>query len=384
MRRAPSLLGIRRSSRSDDLAGALVSHTPKSISWMTEVQSFDSASLGDIQTNPGPQSYKWFLNRSVSEWKRVDDREAGEDEGLICPGIVHDTHLCKAQSTSHGIVTVKTAGIDAVIDVIVKNKNCISLELWESILSRVEYLSSTLSVKSIRLFLEALSQAKLDELPRAHMQSTIRAVGQELLCRFHSLTLLSCSSIAHSISLIPGARHEGTLNILLLAFKQNIEELDGCVPEDALLSLAVRFLRAFASLDYLLPAVLDATKDVLISLNSRISMEDRLDMIRLIVSTGSDHPYMSTLLPAHGEEFRAATSDQVVQFLQLVACNPTAQLEPVARRVVDLRVNFVDMPAEAVAINGGGTGMITRTAMVSPYVLELIVKLQSDRDQLSC
>jgi hypothetical protein len=186
------------------------------------------------------------------------------------------------------------------------------------------------------------------------------------------------------MSLIPGARHEGTLNILLLAFKQNVDEKDGSVPEDALLSLAVRFLRAYAFLDYLLPGVLDATKDVLISLNSLITMEDRLDMIRLIASTGSDHAYMSTLLPAEGEEFLAATSDHVLQFLHLVGFNPTAQLEPIARRVVDLRVDFVDMPAEAVVINGGGTGMMARTAKVSPNVLEFIVKLQRDRDQPSC
>lgn len=378
MRRGPVSLCLRRSLVPDSLSGPLISNVPKSPNWMKEVEAFDSETLATNPTRIQGQSYKRFVPDSALEWKRVDDREAGEDEGLVRHGILHDTHLCKADSTSYGIVTIKTAGIDSIIDVISTNKDVISHELWGNILARVEYLSSTLSVKSIRLFLEEVSRAKLDQFPREHTHSMIEAIGQELLCRFHSLSLLSCSSIAHSMSLIPGARHEGTLNILSLAFKQNIGEVGNSVPHDALLSMTVRFLRAYASMDYLIPVVFDATTGILRNLNYRFSVQDRLDMIRLIGDTGSDSPYVSAILPANGGEFGTATADQVLELLRLALSSPNAELESIARTVVASRVEFVNEPAAAVLINGGDTGMKAESLRISPELLKFIEKMRCD------
>jgi hypothetical protein len=131
------------------------------------------------------------------------------------------------------------------------NKDEHDAELFHEIISRVEYLGPTLSVKKMRLTLAAMAKVPaINEVPHDVIHRMMQTLGEELLCRFHSMTLLSCCSIAESMASLKNAKHDGILNILKLAFKQNRDEPRESLDEDYVMSMEKRMREAYLKLGH--------------------------------------------------------------------------------------------------------------------------------------
>jgi hypothetical protein len=292
------------------------------------------------------KSFKKFIPDSVLDWKRIQDREAGEDEGLsVTDSFVRDTHLVKAKTSAGNCVAVKTSGSDTLLDVIRTNKDLQDPSLWQDVFSRIEYLSSTLSVKKIRLLLEGLSTVShIRDVPSELVRSSIEALGQELLCRYHSLTLLSCSSIAHALSVIPGAKHEGTLNILALAFQQNLVEDSHDLTDRSVIEMTRITLRAFGRLEYPVPVVVESAIKALEVRNRSLSLEDRIDVIELLLSSHPENLVKEgpSVMSVSVKELNEASVDIFLRFLALVSSTNHEGLRKAASQAVKERVKVSD------------------------------------------
>ena len=278
---------------SEHVVGPLVSRgVPDFFDQDSEIHKIENIS----STREGSGSYKRFIPSEALEWKRLNDREAGEDEGLAVEPHrrVPDTNLVKAK-TGSGYRAVKTAGIDTIIDILAQ-PIVLESEVVAEIISRVTYIGSTLSVKQIRLFLSAFAKTQCLPPRREAMEEMMHVLGEELLCRFHGLTLLSCRSIVESMAAIPYARHEGLLNVIAIAYKQNIEEpVTGQThSDDHIVKCGVEILSSYNKMDYLLPTILETA---LKSLDSRtVAFKDKLKVLEILLPKHADI-VMSSLVP---------------------------------------------------------------------------------------
>jgi hypothetical protein len=270
-----SLRKDRRELAGESLIGSLVF---RGGSLVDETERFEK--------EPSSSSYKRFVIPEALKWTRMDDREAGDDEGLLnrSSQSVRDTTLFKAR-TSIGFAAVKTAGIDAIIDILNVNAQLGDVELLRETVYRVEYLAPTLSVKKIRLFLESLAGARgIEQLPRENIETMMDAVGHELLCRFHGITLLTCCSIAESMATIGHAKHQGLLNVLSIAYKKNIEEPMDELTDERIVRAAIVMLRSYNKMDHLIPSLIEsALKSVELRIHA-LSPEDKLAIRELLFS----------------------------------------------------------------------------------------------------
>ena len=241
--RSISISVVKRSS------GALDRDSQSNADWLREEERMDKLvpDFNAISENR-PSGY---YPSALKEWKRVFDREAGEDEKDVFRGTgrVKDTHLFKGELHNGEYIPLKTASAEKLISLIESNAFNSDPMFWEQILSRMEYLSSTLSVKKIRLILSSLSKVSTLPVSPEELVRLVHILGHELLCRYHSLTLLSCASIAESLSRLK-CKDPGTLNVLVICFKQILQEGSHKLSDPALVAYADTLQSAFADLKY--------------------------------------------------------------------------------------------------------------------------------------
>jgi hypothetical protein len=118
----------------------------------------------------------------------------------------------------------------------------------------------------------------------------MHALGNELLCRYYSISLLSCASISSSMAKL-GLKHDGTLNVLALAWKQNFDEphSDFAIIKDAeIVEMAKRMLKAYSDMEYLVPLVVDAVLGSLKERASILSFSDKFDVVKSLIRERSD------------------------------------------------------------------------------------------------
>jgi hypothetical protein len=293
--------------------GPLVHRVPDE-DWLKEAETFEAK---NIITKPN-NSYKRFIHETALDWGRINDREAGEDEGITGDSFVKDTKLVKAKS-SVGFAAVKTAGIDTIIDILKNNSNTKDINLLEDIVSRTEYLGPTLSVKNIRSVLERLAKVtNMREVSQESIEAMMQTLGEELLCRFHSMTLFSCTSIAESMAAITFAKHEGVLNIISLAFKQNMDEPIDSLNDEQILDMSVRLLKAYASLDHLLPIVVESVLKTATERRGSLSVGQQIDILTTLIPSHVEslHSMGSSLIPTSTKEIQGMSAAQCERLFQ--------------------------------------------------------------------
>ena len=322
----------------EEHAGPLIQRIPDD-DWQRETERFESKNELTKLTN----SYKRFVPENALEWQRINDREAGEDEGTLGDNFVRDTKLVKAK-TSLGFAAVKTAGIDTLIDILNNNSETADTVLLHEIVSRIEYLGPSLSVKKIRCVLNAL--AKIDtitQVPEDSIKTMMQSLGEELLCRFHSMTLYSCTCIAESIALIPHAKHEGVLNIISLAFKQNIDEPVDKLTDEQIVNLSLRLLKAYSALDHLLPLVVEAVLKTVACRQASLSTGQRIDVLSLLIPSHmpSILQYAAWLIPISLGELETITAEQCLRFISAAVESGNSSIVELAKKLAKDRVNKV-------------------------------------------
>ena len=356
----------------DGPIGSLISRVPDT-EWLAEVNRFDQSSTLTKKTTSNKPSFRQFVPSSALEWNRTHDREAGDDESHLVrradQELVHDTKLLKAKTAS-GWNAVKTAGPDALIDMIQANASSNDPELWSCILGRIEYLSTTVSVKKIRLILEALAGVN-GPLPIDEdvLRGTVHALGQEMLCRFHSLTLLSCSSVAESMAKLR-CRDEGTLNILALAFKQNLEDPTrvAVLTDAQIVDMACGILDAYARLKYVLPTVLDTVLSAIMARLPVVSVSQRIGIIQHCLECGNLDWLQSDGKRLLGVYAALMSGASVGECLQLV---------DIAPRVGDAHL-FSDLARllhERVRVNADGTASMRELRGVDAHGLPIFIHI---------
>lgn len=261
--------------------GSLVPRATHS-DWEQEERKFDSVQ------KVSSSSYKRFLPESVREWTRIKDREAGDDDCVSFRGekdqVVMDTKLVKGKVGPNEWAAIKTAGIDTIVAIIKNSSTEKRPEFWESIFSRIEYLACTLSVKHIRLVLEALASRFAEEpipVSSEAVRLMTRALGQELLCRFHSMTFLSCSSIAKSMAVLTNA-DKGTLNMIALCFKQNLEITPWQVSDSDVAAMTIEMINAYSKLGHVVPILIDSATAVAARVD--ISLDQQIQTLHFVAS----------------------------------------------------------------------------------------------------
>ncbi len=202
----------------------------------------------------------------LHEWRRSEDKQASEDEtDVVRLGSSERVPDAKLYKVKHGIdtyVSVHTASSSTLIELATDNQDAADSKFWEQILNRAEYLSSTLSVKKIRLLLDRLANAPNECFDEGKLREFVHILGKELLCRYHSMTAYSCASIATSLAKLK-CRETGTLNLLALAFEQNVLYPEENIPQDMLVQYSLQMKDAFTQLDHLIPLIEKTVAEVL-------------------------------------------------------------------------------------------------------------------------
>ena len=213
--------------------------------WRKEEAQMDTV-MASVETDQA--SKERFYPSFAEDWKRVYDREAGDDDADFVQTIrrVPDTKLLKVENIGGKLVAVKTASAETVVDILKHSQ--LDAKISENILSRIEYLSSTLSVKKIRLILAAIADSKT-QFEKEELHRIIHVLGQELLCRYHSMTLLSCASISASLAKL-NCRDTGLLNVVIICFKQILEEGSHNLSDERVTQYASTVNEAFIQLKY--------------------------------------------------------------------------------------------------------------------------------------
>ena len=231
----------------DDLVGPLLPRVNEK-DWLIEETRMENLVAERFTDSSCKGSY---YPASVIDWKRTFDRDAGDDDEDIRVKYsrVPDTGLYKVKLLEE-YVAIKTASAEKLIEIINVSRVDDGVLFWRDILYRLEYISSTLSVKKIRLLLSAMSVSPNREyIDSNELVRIVHLLGQEMLCRYHSLTLFSCSCIAHSLSLL-NCKDPGTLNILVICFKQILHETNHSVSNEQIIQFADTVKSAFTTLQY--------------------------------------------------------------------------------------------------------------------------------------
>lgn len=213
-------------------------------------------------------SDRYVYPECIRSWSRAEDRQASEDAAGIVrldrDSYVRDAKLYKVLHGPDNFVAIHTASAETLISLMESNSSNMDTLFWTAVISRMEYISTTLSVKKIRLLLAGLSGAPACVLDAESVKEIVHILGRELLYRFHSITPLTCASVASSLAKL-GCRDKGTLNILALAFEQHLPLSKDEVSSDIVHDHSVRLRDAFRSLDYPLP-VLDSVLDKVLAI----------------------------------------------------------------------------------------------------------------------
>lgn len=315
-------LDVEREFEPYENFGSLISRLPEN-DWLKEVYFLSDrvATKSKAKANKGVEK---FMPDSVCDLTRIHDREAGDDEvsffRSLPDQVVCDTKLIKARA-SNGFQAIKLAGPDTLIDIIRSNHKSSEINVWREILSRIDYIAPTLSVKKIRLLLDALAKAD----PQVELEAVynmVESLGKEILCRFHALTLWSCCSISESLASL-GCCHKGTLNILALAWKQNLEENTYHEPSpERLVDMCVRMLSAYAKLKLCLPLIVDSVVDELIKNHMHMDFDQRLNIIETLVVFRPDildKEAMDLNITNEISGLRALNSNQKLRFFALAS-----------------------------------------------------------------
>ena len=245
----------------------------------------------DSSTRSTPQKKSSvFVPGSVSGWVKTMDRDAGDDEKDFArvgvSNFVPDTKLTKYVMNSTGVFyTVKTASPERIIDILHDMKVSVDVDVLTEIVSRIEYLSTTLSVKTIRLLLGALSEVPgvSDGIPSEQIKAMVRALGNEILCRFHALSLYSCACILSSLSKLRCVE-PGTLNILGIAFEKLSEDPNTInhLSDQRILEHSLTIIRAFKDLGYSLQVATDTGVKMFNDRQNIARFVDMVDFIKLV------------------------------------------------------------------------------------------------------
>ena len=330
--------------------GSLVPRATHS-DWEQEEKKFDSVQ----KVSSG--SYERFLPESVREWTRIKDREAGDDDCVSFRGekdqVVMDTKLIKGMGGPNEWAAVKTAGIDKIIAIIKNSSTENRPALWESVVSRIEYLACTLSVKNIRLVLEALASRFPEEpipVSSEAVRLMTRALGQELLCRFHSMTLLSCSRIAKSIAVLSSA-DKGTLNMIALCFKQNLDKTPWQVSDTEVAAMTIEMINAYSKLGHVVPILIDSATAV--ATQVEMTLDKKIQVLHFVVSHDqSDQAQTRIQSLLVGEETSGMGSLSAASIVLLAKTAPLVNDEKLTagvRRLIAYRV----VVSDKVSIKGG-------------------------------
>jgi len=170
-------------------------------------------------------------------------------------------------------------------------KVSVDVEVLTQIVSRIEYLSTTLSVKTIRLLLGALSEVLgvADLIPPEQIKSMVRALGNEILCRFHALSLYSCACILSSLAKLRCVE-PGTLNILGIAFEKLSENSNTTnhLSDQRILEHSLTIIRAFKDLGYSVQVVTDTGVKIFNDRQNMARFADMVDFLELVGWKGGE------------------------------------------------------------------------------------------------
>lgn len=242
-------------------------------------------SVDHLATKPQKLSSPIFPE-SLSGWIKVMDRDAGDDEKdyarIGSAAVVADTKLAKYEILGTGrFQAVKTASPDCMIEILndMQNSSSPNVAILNQVISRIEYLSTTLSVKKIRLLLEALGNVTIIGIDPQAVHVMVRAVGNELLCRFHALTLNSCASILTSLAKLKCVE-PGTLNILGIGFERlcNESRLD----DRRMVEHSLSVMKAYKDLEYPVEGVTDMGLKVIGERVRDLNRDDFFGVIDLV------------------------------------------------------------------------------------------------------
>ena len=285
----------------------------------------ESGSLVRVPSTPS------FVPSSVNGWAKIMDREAGDDErdysrvGLS--GVVPDTKLLKYEMVSSrngGIIAIKTASPECMIAILqdMSASMKINVDVVLAIMSRTEYLSTTLSVKRIRLLLEALASVPSvsTQIESKQIKSVVRALGNEILCRFHSLTLFSCASILSSLASL-NCREPGTLNLLCMAFEKLCDPSandSSTISDKRVLQHVLTIMRAFKELDYSAKAVYDTGLKAFRDRQSVADLNDLIGLLRVICLEEEDASSHDWLDGALVDNLKDASAGQLIELVGIL------------------------------------------------------------------
>jgi hypothetical protein len=320
--------------------GPLVSRVPET-EWLKEVESFSDKLI--TKKKDKKRDLDSFIPDCMLTHTRLHDREAGDDDSVSFreqkDQVVFDTKLLKG-NTSNGFAAIRLAGPDTLIDMIETNKLIKDDRFWGEIIIRIQYLAPTLSVKKIRLLLRGLADAKLD-MKDLEAKKMIEAIGEEILCRYHCLTLWSCCSIAESLSLLDMC-HRGTLNVIALAWKQQLDEHQGdVIPSERVIDMAIRILSAFSKLGYTPPIIIESVVESLSKDSGRLTAEQRLNAIQTIFNIRPEilqSESCTGLMTFSSGEIDAMSPALALSLIKIAAVLSHPSMTTLARKLVSERI----------------------------------------------
>ena len=255
--------------------------------WVQMAETSDSL----IQsTSPNTPKSSFYVPESVSGWVKTMDRDAGDDEKdfarLGDGNFVPDTKLTKyGMSATGAFYAVRTASPDRMIEILQDMKIVPNPHVASEIVSRIEYLSTTLSVKTIRLLLGALSDVPdiADLVKSDSIKSMVRSLGNEILCRFHALSLYSCASILTSLAKLKCVE-PGTLNILAIAFeKLSVDPATlAKLSDKRIVEHTLSVMKAYRDLGYSSQVVSETSMRVFEDRKGTISLDELVSFLEIL------------------------------------------------------------------------------------------------------
>jgi hypothetical protein len=224
-----------------------------------------------------------FLPPALRDWDRTTDRDM--DAPVVPDNRIPDTRLFRVRLPSGEWRAVRLLGRDAIVEVLREGEVPAGdrEKFLSEVLNRIEYISSTLSVRNIREILSALAVRGPVDSPA--LASAIHGLGEEILVRFSSLTLYSVASISSSLAAL-GTDHPGLLNILAVAFRQSLVDRAGDYSDFEIIDHVTVTLEAYHSLDRLLPMVLDSGVEALERVGE-IPADYRIRLERILPDLGA-------------------------------------------------------------------------------------------------
>lgn len=261
--------------------------------WIRAAES--STSLTPI-TSVNKPNLSSYVPEYVSGWVKTMDRDAGDDERdfsrLGGENFVPDTKLTKYGMSENGVYhAVKTASPTRMIEILQDMKSVVDEPVASEIVSRIEYLSTTLSVKTIRLLLGALSDVPdiANRVGHAKVKSMVRSLGNELLCRFHALSLYSCASILTSLAKLRCVE-PGTLNLLGMAFEKLSHDATSLahLSDNRIIEHTLSIMRAYKELGYSVRVVTDTGLQILKDRKDVMTFDDLVSCVELVDVNGQE------------------------------------------------------------------------------------------------